>query len=230
MQKLGLHEACDYYGEKLSVYQEFSNAEDFPGFVSSYLLNLACGRHVLDAGCSFGKLLQQLAPVALSLTGVDQSEAAIAVASRALQPFRAKSKLYVSRLESFEPEVKGYDLVYASWVLGTIQSLDQREQALRNMVALTAPKGRIVLVENAAGGEFEAIRGRSPNDSRTLDYNNWIYSKGFRLAENLNSYFRFESLVAAQRIIGDIWGREAAGRVQGRVIQHPISIYQMQIS
>mgnify|MGYP001290640512 CR=1 FL=1 len=229
MQKLGLHEACDFYSGKLELYRLFSEAEDYPGLVSRYLLEQACSKRVLDAGCSFGKILAQLAPVAHSITGVDQSEIAIRQASKVLQGYKPKLDLQVARLEDFCPKTQRYDLVYASWVLGTIQSPEQRESALRNLISLTSDSGKIILIENSTGGEFEAIRGRVEEDLRTINYNNWILSQGFYLEQTIESYFKFDTLDTARAVFSEIWGTEAANRVQSPVISHPINIFVRQL-
>ena len=41
--------------------------------------------------------------------------------------------------------------------------------------------GSIYLVENDIGGEFEEIRNRYPDISRTKKYNDWIESNNFKV-------------------------------------------------
>lgn len=219
-----LSEYCESYYEQDATYARFAECEDAPGLVLDFLAARTAGRSVLDVGCGSGKYAGLLAPSAASYTGVEQSQNLLARA-RASVAGLPHAQIMHCNAERIDHPNASYELVFASWVLGTVADERRRDAALGEMLRLTAPGGETLLVENDEGGEFEYLRGRYPDCRRTRAYNAWIRSRGFDVAAVLPSYFEFASTSEARAIFGAIWGETAAARVQDRRIEHRIVVY-----
>jgi ubiquinone/menaquinone biosynthesis C-methylase UbiE len=273
----GLHHRAECYGKKLPLYQEFSYAEDSPGLITDFLKKRVKKLDIVDAGCSFGKILTTVAKEVKSAKGIDKSAEAISAAQRLAserslyqdicnslsqlprdgdskkEPLASENKNHTGLLtstvanhdrETVSNRVVEYlcedltnlslpsstiDLVYASWVLGTITQLEERKQALDELIRITRRNGAIICIENAPGGEFEYIRGRSDDDRRTWEYNSWLRHQGFQSTTQITTYFEFSSLERAQSIFSQIWGHAAAGKVTSHQIEHPVEIFELNI-
>jgi ubiquinone/menaquinone biosynthesis C-methylase UbiE len=226
----GLHQGAECYDKELSLYEEFAYAEDAPGYVTQYIQHRVAHLDIVDAGCSFGKILNSVASVAKSALGVDKSPQAIAAAKSYCEAAGVAAEYRCEDLQSLSIPSKSVDLVYSSWVLGTILNVDARARALAELDRITRSGGSIICIENAAGGEFESIRGRDPQDARTLQYNSWLEINGFRRVTQIETHFEFSSLESAQRIFRDIWGEAAAQRVTTRRIRHPVVIFEKDVA
>jgi hypothetical protein len=112
-------------------------------------------------------------------------------------------------------------------MLGTVTDEAKGAAILRRMEKL-AP--HIVLVENAEGGEFEAIRGRV-NDPllRTRRYNDWLVAQEFVETDRLDARFEFRTAEEARDIFSAIWGAGKRALVTSRQTGHEIAIYQKRI-
>ncbi len=225
----GLHQGAECYDKELSLYEEFAYAEDAPGYVTQYIQRRVAHLDIVDAGCSFGKILNSVAAETKSAIGVDKSPQAITAARINCATAAVAAEYRCEDLQNLSIPSKSVDLVYSSWVLGTILDVDARARALSELVRITRSGGSILCIENAAGGEFESIRGRDQKDARTLQYNSWLEANGFRRVTRIETHFEFSSLESARRIFRNIWGEAAAQRVTTRRILHPVEIYEKKL-
>lgn len=225
----GLHQGAPWYTEGLSLYEEFSYAEDIPGHITHYLKERVTDLDVVDAGCSFGKLLHSIAKGTKSAVGVDKSPQAIAVARSNRANAGLSVDYYCEDLQDLSIFSSSKDFVYASWVLGTILDTTSRARALAELIRIVRHGGSILCIENATGGEFEFIRGRDTTDTRTIEYNSWLEDQGFCPIMQIDTYFEFASLAKAKEVFQGIWGSTAAQKITSKRIEHPIVIYEKSV-
>ena len=193
---MSLDEYSPAYRADAAAYLAFSEAEDAPGHITQALIPLITAKDVLDVGCGAGKYLQKLAPYAKSMMGTDQSVQQLEQAARCTPT--ASLVLADAAHLPFEPQ---FDVVLASWMLGTIDDPERQRQVLDEMHRVLRPRGVVVLVENDAGSEFEQLRGRFPDSmNRTETYNRWLHRQGFRIHQRINTYFQFTDAQRAQQV------------------------------
>lgn len=212
------------YQDRIDVYERFCRAEDFPRHVESYLRPLIVSLDVLDLGCGTGKYAALLGRESRRTVGVDQSPQAIHISKKNYQA--PNTTFCCAPAQQTGLEKTSFDLIIATWMLGTIADLQERERVLVEMKRLIRPSGRILLVENDVSGEFEMIRGNQPPDSPTTRYHKWLLEHGFTIATRIQSQFDFATLKDAQDIIGSIWGEAARTRVKARWIKHHIAVFE----
>jgi SAM-dependent methyltransferase len=140
---------------------------------------------------------------------------------------KVNAKFLCSSAESIDLPDESLDVVISTWVVGTIQGVDRKAQAINEATRVLRKGGSIYLVENDLNGDFEYIRNRYPNVARTKAYNGWLENEmGFVPVSRFETYFGFDSLDEARLIIGSIWGEEASLRVSRKDIGHNIVIYE----
>lgn len=219
-----LLEKSDIYYKKATVYESFSKAEDSLNLVYETLLPIFKDKNILDTGCGTGKYIKLFAPYVKSVTGLDAAQDQLSVAKDKIKNFK-NVVLICSDIAEMSFTGK-YDIAFASWVLGTITDEEKRLRALNNIKNSLVSNGKIYLVENDEGGEFEEIRGRvNDPQKRTELYNNWLLEQGFKIEYRLETYFEFSSIQKAKNVIRTIWGDEAAKKVTNKRINHPILIF-----
>ncbi|MBI2484243.1 class I SAM-dependent methyltransferase [Candidatus Uhrbacteria bacterium] len=128
---------------------------DFEGFhpsiLSSYrhcydlLARYAKGKSVLDFGCGNGVHLPYLASLAASVTGIDLSEASLAIARRRIAnlPVREHIQLKKMDCEHLEFPDNSFDVVFDG---GVFSSLDF-ERALSEIARVLKPDGILIGIE-----------------------------------------------------------------------------------
>lgn len=217
-----LQEKSPIYYAEADIYEAFAQAEDAGGLVLAALTPLVKGKTVLDLGCGTGKYLELLAPHAAHITGIDAAGAQLDIARRKTAALGNVILVHGDAADAQLPHAK-YDVVLACWMLGTIAE-ETKQKAILTRFAL--PGTRIILVENAEGGEFEDIRGRA-NDPllRTRRYNDWLLGQGFAETHRLDAWFEFETAAQAREVFAVIWGEDKRPRVRDRRIEHKIAIY-----
>lgn len=211
------------YYEDNDYYEIFSASEDYEKKVSNYLKNISKDKIVLDAGCGTGKFSNILEENSKKYIGIDLS-------NKQLEKSKSKSKkdtseFICSNLSEINIEDNKIDLIVASWVLGTITNLEERNKCLSELKRLLKPNGKIILIENDENSEFEEIRNRT-KDTRTKDYNDWILSNDFIIEKRINTYFLFESLLSAKRCFEVIYGERIANKIKSNKIEHKIIIFK----
>ncbi|MFH1637519.1 MAG: class I SAM-dependent methyltransferase [Candidatus Woesearchaeota archaeon] len=224
MKQYSLSEGSKSYHDEAYIYEHFSQVEDIPGNILRFLEPLVKSKDVLDLGCGTGKYLVSLAPLAKSYCGLDISSDQLGIAKSKVNNI-CNVNFLCSSAESINLPNESIDTIISTWVLSTILDEKRRVKALKEAERVLRTNGNIYLVENDIGGEFEMIRGRYPDITRTKTYNGWVEAQGFKIAKRLNTYFEFESLEEAKKVITSIWGKEAATKVKGKRIYHKILIY-----
>lgn len=216
-----LLEKSDIYYKKAEIYEIFAQAEDKPNIIYKTLLPLFRDKNILDVGCGTGKYIKLFAPHVKSILGVDAAEDQLSIAGVGVN----NVELVCSDIAEMSLK-KSYEIAFASWVLGTITNEEKRLKALNNIKNALSGNGKIFLVENDVGGEFEDIRGRvNDPEKRTESYNNWLIKQGFKIEYRLETYFEFSNIKEAKNVIETIWGTEAAKKVTDKRINHRVIIF-----
>lgn len=222
----GLMQFSPLYAGMASVYERFAQAEDEEGNVARFLREIVRGKSVLDAGCGTGKYIGELGPVADWYAGID---AAHDVLKFAEEKARAICHAVVchGRAEQIPFLSESFDCAFSSWVLGTIVEDSAKRAAVSELRRVVKRGGSVYLIENDLGGDFEYIRGRFPDVSRTHRYNQWLEDAGAKACAQFESHFSFSSVEEGKSIIGAIWGEAAAARVVSARIGHRIIVYRL---
>lgn len=213
-----------YYGENY-YYELFSSAEDYPNKILSELKKEVKNKVVLDAGCGSGKFLPVVSKLAKYYYGIDASSEQLFLANNKIIN-KEKVTLLCLDLCDISLEDNSVDIIYLSWVLGTILDLDKRERVLKELLRVLKPGGKILLIENNVDNEFEEIRGRT-KDNRTKDYNNWVLSNNFKVFKQFTTYFKFNNTQEAKKVFDIIYGEEVASKVSSSKINQNIVIFEL---
>jgi ubiquinone/menaquinone biosynthesis C-methylase UbiE len=225
MNKQDLSEGSKSYHDEAHIYECFSQAEDKPGKILELLQPLTVNKEVLDIGCGTGKYLIKLAPHAKRYVGLDISEDQLRIAKTKLDGLK-NVDLICSSAESINLPSESIDIIISTWVFGTILDENRRIKALSEAQRVLRKNSGIYLVENDLDGDFESIRGRYPDSSKTQAYNSWLEQKGFTPHIRFSTYFEFKDLEEAKSIFGSIWGQDAANKVSDKTITQNIVVYE----
>lgn len=215
-------ESKAYYQDN-DHYEIFSRAEDATKEVEQYLVKEVEGKIVFDAGCGTGKYLKVIEEKAKKYIGMDLSSEQLKKATQKIN--KKGTYLILGNLKKIPLEDNSVDIIISTWVLGTITNIEERELCLQELKRILKPTGKIILIENAEGSEFEAIRDRI-NNPKTKDYNNWILAHNFIKAKTIDNYFLFESLPLARKCFEVIYGKEKARKVTNKKIKHTIICFE----
>lgn len=206
------------YQQNADIYQSFSDAEDYPGYVADYLKTILQQKKVLDLGCGNGKYTNTLHPIC-QIIGADKSFEQV---KKAKLNSPQSSFIQADALSlPFEPI---FDCIIACWMLGTLVQHERQLKAINEIKRCLATDGKIVLVENDINSEFERIRGRD-KDNRTQDYNNFLLDNGFQIIKKINTYFQFDSTQQANHIFENIWGEKICFKMTHPLLQHSVVIF-----
>lgn len=224
-EKMNLAEGSKSYHEEACVYERFSQVEDTPEIILKFLQSVVKDKTVLDMGCGTGKYAHLLSPSTKKYYGIDVSidQLKIAKAKTIQMP---NVEFLCSSAEIIDLPSESIDTIISTWVLGTINSYKRKTKVVNEALRVLKPEGKLYLVENDIGGDFETIRGRYPNISMTKEYNDWLEKEMmFKLLSRFTTYFDFLSVEEAKHVIGSIWGQNASDKVDGKRINHNIIIY-----
>jgi ubiquinone/menaquinone biosynthesis C-methylase UbiE len=224
MRDHNLLEGSKSYHSEADVYERFSRAEDAPQKVRKFLMPLLKNKDVLDLGCGTGKYLAYFARCSRKYYALDSSREQLSIAKA--KDRSTKTVFLCSSAEDIPLPDGCVDIAISTWVLGTISGARRRKKALLEMARVLRKHGRIYLVENDIGGEFEEIRNRYPNSSETRTYNKWLEDNGFRAVKRFKTSFRFGSTKEARTVFAAIWGSAAGNRVKSKTINHRVIIYK----
>lgn len=224
MNKQDLSEGSKSYHDEAHIYERFSQAEDMPGKILKILHPLTASKNVLDIGCGTGKYMIELAPYAKKYIGLDISADQLKIAESKLNGL-ANVNLICSSAENIALPDESIDTIISTWVFGTILDETRRAKALSEARRVLKKYGSIYLVENDVGGDFEYIRGRHPDNSKTQAYNTWLEQRGFVRYKNFSTHFEFKNTEEAKGIFGSIWGVDAENRINDKTIGHNIVVY-----
>lgn len=221
--KRNLSELSDaYYGLNYH-YEIFSLREDSKNLVESELKRIVKNRVVLDAGCGTGKYLYLFQNITNELCGIDASNEQLEFAEKKVSK---KVKLLCNDLEKINLPDNTFEVIYATWVLGTITKVNKRNKVLKELKRVLKPNGVIILVENNIGGYFEEMRNRYPDIKKTKKYNNWVLKQGFKVLKELDTEFKFKNKEEAYHTFKNIYGEEIAKKAK-TTIEHKVIIYYL---
>lgn len=215
-------ESSAYYQDN-DYYELFSKAEDKTEQVTEYLKQEVREKVVLDAGCGTGKYLERLEPFVKKYIGIDLSFQQLEKASAKIS--REETTLIQGNLKKLPLKDNSMDIVISTWVLGTITNIEERKSCLKELQRVVVPTGKIILIENAEGSEFESIRGRTKN-KKTKEYNDWLIAHGFYKIKTIETYFLFSTLKEAKKCFEVIYGKEKAKKVTSCRVQHTIVCFE----
>ncbi len=224
MTKLNLSEKSKNYYEENDIYEIFSIAEDYPNKIYKALLPEIKNKIVLDLGCGTGKFMSKFHKDTTKYYGLDLSEQQLNIAKEKVKDDNVE--FICCSAENIPLEDNSIDSIISTWVLGTILEEDRRTKVFNEMRRVLKENGSIYLVENDIGGEFEEIRNRYPDISRTKKYNNSLENNGFKCYNKFETYFKFDSKEQAQKIFSNIWGTEIGKKVSKEIIKQNIVIYK----
>jgi ubiquinone/menaquinone biosynthesis C-methylase UbiE len=227
-KKPGLHQYSDFYYDKASLYDFFSQTEDYPQKVLKFLIPRVKEKTVLDLGCGTGKYTALLSPHAKEIIGIDQSKQQLNLARKKTAGL-ANVKLQCNFAHKIKLPDNYADVVIATWVLGTINNQNTRIKVINEALRILKKNGIIYLVENDKNSEFEIIRGRLDDPcQRTKNYNDWLVDcLNFKIEKRFTTYFKFNTLIEAQNIIRAIWGLNAAEKVTRRILSQKIVVFEL---
>ncbi|MCP5021220.1 MAG: class I SAM-dependent methyltransferase [bacterium] len=202
------------YREQPGLFRLFEKAEDPEGLAAQRLAHLAEleGKRVLEIGCGTGWLTRRVASLAAHYKAVEPSAFMLAEAGD-LHPAHA---LRASGQEL--PFADGsFDRIVMSWVLLDLRPSVRAlvlEECLRVLKPNSADRGAgIWLIENAATGEFQALRGLlDPGGHGELAP--LIEEFGFSPVEMVATQIRFQGEREAAQVLGAILGSRVADHLQ----------------
>lgn len=225
MKYEGLTAGSSFYYHKNSIYEKFSKAEDFPQIIVDHLKPLLADKIILDLGCGTGKYLKIFSQICKKLYGLDLSSEQLGIAQKKVEN-KPHINLIQCSAETIPLKENSVDIIVACWFLGTILDLKKRSKILNEMTRVLKKGGKIVLVENDQGGEFEEIRGRiNDPEQKTQIYNTWLLKNDFQIFRQFTTYFSFKSFKQAREIFAAIWDKQAGSKVKKSKIEHKIAIF-----
>ena len=225
MNTKNLSKKSKIYNGEIYYYELFSSAEDYPNKILNELKREVKNKIVLDAGCGSGKFLPVVSKLAKYYYGIDASNEQLFLANNKIID-KEKVSLLCLDLCDISLEDNSVDIIYLSWVLGTIIDLKKRYKVLKELLRVLKPGGKILLIENNIDNDFEEIRGRT-KDNRTKDYNEWILSNNFKVLKEFTTYFKFNNTLEAKKVFDVIYGEEIASNVSSSKINHNIIIFEL---
>ncbi|MDE0895340.1 MAG: class I SAM-dependent methyltransferase [Planctomycetota bacterium] len=210
------------YREAPEIFRAFERAEDPEGLAAKRLAELAGvrGKRVLEIGCGTGWLTRVVAPLAERHIAVEPELGML----RRAEDLGAANVLR-ARGEQLPVASRGFDRIVMSWVLLDLRPsvrsavLAECDRVIRvaadtSSGAVSAKVGTWV-IENAAMGEFQELRGiedtEGPGEVRPL-----IDECGFEVVETVETELRFADAAEAELVLGAILGDEARAKLQRR--------------
>lgn len=224
MTNLNLSEKSKNYYEENDIYEIFSVAEDYPNKIYECLLPKIKDKIVLDLGCGTGKFMQKFYKETSQYYGLDLSKEQLNIAKGKV--ISNNVEFICCSAENIPLPDNSIDVIISTWVLGTILEIDRRNKVFKEMKRVLKKDGSIYLVENDIGGEFEEIRNRYPDITRTKKYNDWIESKGFICYNRFETYFKFEDKEQTKNVFTNIWGNEIGNKINTNIIKQNIIVYK----
>jgi len=215
----------EFYNGKTNVYEEFSQAEDAPKKVVGFLASKMEGKVVLDFGCGTGKFIPEFAPLAKTYWAVDISENQLAIARKKAEVFD-NVKFLKNNEDTISLESNSVDVVFASWVIGSIHDLDLRERTIMELKRILKSDGSIYFAENDVGGEFKNVIEGEAGNEKTRIKQEWLEKSGFRKTQSFETFFEFTDLERARDVFKTIWGDEISTKIVSEKITHNVAIYE----
>jgi ubiquinone/menaquinone biosynthesis C-methylase UbiE len=213
------------YTENSEVYEVFSRCEDAPGKIASFLTSKIKGRVVLDFGCGTGRFISDFAPLAYKYFATDINDSQLIYAKQKALLFK-NVQIYKTEPTIVPFPNQSIDVIFSSWVIGSLRELEIREAVLTELKRVLKPGGSIYLVENDKDGEYKAIVEPKNGHEKTILKNKWLSKYGFREAYKLQTFFSFPNIQIAKEVFLKIWDTETADRVLNTTIYHNLIIWE----
>lgn len=212
------------YNNEAEIYKIFSQAEDYPNKIFEQLLPLIKDKKIIDIGCGNGKYCSLLSAYVKNIIAIDKSIEQLKLA------YANNTASNISFLQADATHIplsdNSTDVVFSSWMLGTITDPLRQLEALTEMKRVCKKEGFIILIENSLDSEFEILRGRySKIDNRTATYNNWLISQGFKVHSKIDTFFKFKDQITAQHVFSSIWKSRLTKNIEKDMIEHKVDIY-----
>ena len=144
---------------------------------------------VLDIGCGTGDFVLYFAQHDVAeVVGVDISREVILYAKKRFSNFK-NVKTMLSRVEEIEHEPNYFDLVTSVTVLQHITDKKAFEKAINNIVKLTKPKGKILILETAP------INNKKSSLKSSSYHSIWTRREWIDSFERKGCYLVFEGVI-----------------------------------
>ena len=214
----------EVYKAESEVYELFSQAEDYPNLISTFLLPLIQDKTVLDVGCGTGRYIPALAPASQRYYGIEISETQLAIAKSKGDMFQ-NTELILASADKLPLEDRSIDIAFATWVIGSIHDLELRKAVIAETLRVLSKDGSLYLIENDIGGEFKHIIEEGFGAKKTAGKSAWLEAEGFKKVSSFETYFQFDSIESARHVFESIWDKEIAAKILQPKISHNIVIY-----
>ncbi len=214
----------DVYKKKSSLYETFSEAEDSPNKIVSYLTWLVKDKIVLDVGCGTWRMIPHMAPHSQKYIWIDISSSQLAIASTKTN-WLQNVELICSSASRIPLPDKSVDVVLATWFLWSVRDLDLRSNILMEMYRVLKDDAMIYVVENGAWWEYKNIVSHPLLTKKTQEKVDRLYSAWFEPLTHLESYFDFKNIDLAKKVFSDLRNSDIASKITSATIQHNITIY-----
>jgi ubiquinone/menaquinone biosynthesis C-methylase UbiE len=218
-----LSDASQFYESLSDVYEEFSKHQDKDGKIADFLNNYTNGKDVLDFGCGTGKFIHQVAPSSKSYTGIDVADGQL-LFSKSKAKEHDNVHVFKYSGEKIPLVSNSMDVIFATWVLGSIHNLELREKLLSELKRILRPNGVLLVVTNNIGGDFKHIIEEGFGDEKTLHKLNWMTNFELEIYKPLTIHFEFKSIDHAQGIFTKIWGARIAQKIRSHTFSHEVLV------
>jgi len=205
------------YKDKSNIYERFSQAEDSDNKILNFLLEKAIGKIVLDFGCGTGRFIKNLAPSVKKYIAMDINESQLKIARSKIKDIK-NVEIIKNQEDSIPLADSSVDLIFSTWVIGSIHNLDLRIKILNEFERVLKRGGSIFLIENDVGGEYKKITGGDIVNNRTKEKLQWLKNKGYQEIEKIYTLISFKDLEEAKYIFEHIWDKEAADKIENKDI------------
>lgn len=213
------------YRSNPEIYEKFSQAEDKPNKIVNFLKPLLKDRTVLDLGCGTGRFVSDFAPITKKYYGIELSDGQLALAQIKAKKF-SNVELINGSAGELPMAANSMDFVFASWVIGSIHDIQLRKKITEEVCRVLRKNGDFYIVENDVGGEFKDLIEEGFGDEKTRIKLDWLEESGFEKVKSIKTYFEFESLAEAKKVVEIIWDKSIAAKVKKNKIGHNIVIYK----
>jgi ubiquinone/menaquinone biosynthesis C-methylase UbiE len=220
-----LHGDSLVYKEQSDVYDKFSETEDSARYVEGFLKSVSKNKDVLDFGCGTGKYIPLIVPVVKSYIATDISDEQLNFARQKSVSLK-NVKIIRTEKDKLPIDSESVDVVFATWVVGSILDLSTREKVLSEIIRILRPGGQIYLIENDKGGEFKDYIEGDSGDNKTQIKMEWLNNFGFEIIKSFTTRFEFKSAEEAKDIFNKIWGKKVSEKIVNKKIGHNVVIYK----
>jgi len=213
------------YKEKVKIYYDFKEGQDFPKKIERLLIPKIKNKIVLDLGCGNGSYANIFAPHSKKYFALDISKEQLKLAKKATKGIK-KIKFINSNAKKIPLPKESVEVIILVYVLSVIQGRREKKKVLQEVERVLKKNGKIFLIENDSEGEFEEIRGHL---KRTKNYNDWLKKQRFK-EKKITTYFKYSSLKKARDIFHRIWGIKISNKLKSNIVKQKVIIFEKSLS